>query len=301
MSEPVVINEVGPRDGLQNQSRILEPELRLQLISELLHSGLRHLEVAAFVSPRAVPAMAGAADVIKGLPDGMDARFTALVPNMKGYELATTAGARSVSMVLYASDDMAMANARMKMSETEAVTLDLLGRARSERVRVSTYVSVAFECPFAGVIDPSVVFGLTGRLLEAGSNEVVIADTIGAANPLQVRRMLGELVSRHGPERLSCHFHDTRALGLANVFAACEAGVRKFDSSIGRLGGCPFAPGAAGNIATEDVVMMLEQMGFSTGVDQVRLQSAAALAQSLTGNAPGGRAQAWLNRHIETA
>jgi hydroxymethylglutaryl-CoA lyase len=130
---------------------------------------------------------------------------------------------------------------------------------------------------------------------------VVIADTIGAANPVQVRAMLGELVAQHGPERLSCHFHDTRAMGLANVYAATAAGVRKFDASIGRLGGCPFAPGASGNVATEDVAMMLEQMGFESGIDAAGLQRAAAVAQELTGNAPGGRARAWQQRQVEKA
>ncbi len=301
MAERVIINDVGPRDGLQNQARLLEPVDRLRLIQALLDAGLRHIEVAAFVSPKAVPAMAGAAEIMASLPAMKEACFTALVPNMKGYELATAAGARSVSMVLYASDEMAQANARMTMAEAETVTGAILQRAREEGVRISAYVSVAFECPFAGEVAPAVATGLAGRLLAAGADEVTIADTIGAANPLEVRAMMADLVQEHGAERLACHFHDTRAMGLANVFAACESGIRKFDASIGRLGGCPFAPGASGNVATEDVAMLLQQMGFETGVEAAGLMRAAALAQELTGNAPGGRAKAWLQRQHEAA
>jgi hydroxymethylglutaryl-CoA lyase len=296
MAERAVINDVGPRDGLQNQSRVLQPSQRLELIRALLAAGLRHIEVAAFVSPRAVPAMAGADQVIAGLPVVDGACFTALVPNLKGYELAVAAGARSVSMVLYGTDEMARANARMDMAEAEAVTAGIIDRARADGVRVSATISVAFECPFAGPVDSAVVLDMAGRLLELGAAEVTIADTIGAAHPGQVRGMLGELVSNHGAGRLACHFHDTRALGIANVYAAVEAGVRKFDASIGRLGGCPFAPGASGNVATEDVAMLLTQMGFDTGTEPAALSRAAALAQELTGNAPGGRARHWLER-----
>jgi hydroxymethylglutaryl-CoA lyase len=301
MAERVIINDVGPRDGLQNQPRVLEPAQRLRLIAALLQAGLRHIEVAAFVSPKVVPAMGGAAEIMAGLPATPGAVFTALIPNMKGYELATAAGARNVSMVLYGTDSMAQANARMDSAAAEDMTADILARAREDGVRVSAYASVAFECPFDGPVGPGVVMGMSGRLLEAGADEVVVADTIGAATPRQVLAMMAELIRGHGPERLSCHFHDTRAMGLANVFAAAEAGIRKFDASIGRLGGCPFAPGASGNVATEDVAMMLAQMGFETGIDPARLLQAAAVAQELTGNAPGGRARAWLERQVAVA
>lgn len=301
MTETVLINDVGPRDGLQNQGRILSPQERLRLINALLDAGLRHIEVAAFVSPKAVPAMAGAAEIIAALPQRDDTCFTALVPNLRGYELAAEAGAKSISMVLYATDAMAQANARMNMSDAEAMTVEILRRARADGLRVSTYISVAFECPFDGAVDARVTTALAGRLLNEGAAEVVISDTIGAANPRQVRSMMDDLVGEHGAQRLACHFHDTRAMGLANVFAACESGIRKFDASIGRLGGCPFAPGASGNVATEDVAMLLGQMGFATGLDPAGLMRAAELADELTGNAPGGRARAWLRRQAEAA
>lgn len=297
--EYVVVNDVGPRDGLQNQARVLAPPDRVRLVRALLDAGMRHVEAAAFVSPRAVPAMAGADEVLAGLRDAGDATLTVLVPNLKGYELALAAGARSVCMVLYGSEAMAQANARMSLSQAEDATAEILRRARTDGVRVTATIAVAFECPFDGPVDPTLVEDIAARFLELGANELCIADTIGAADPSQVRSLTQRLVDRHGPERLGCHFHDTRAMGLANVFAALESGVRKFDASIGGLGGCPFAPGASGNVATEDVVMMLQQMGFETGIDLDRLLEAAELAKELTGTAPGGRASAWLKRQQE--
>jgi hydroxymethylglutaryl-CoA lyase len=295
----VTVNDVGPRDGLQNQPKILPPAKRVQLVKALLAAGMNHVEVGAFVSPKAVPAMAGADEVLAGLPHGQDQVLTVLIPNVRGYELATAAGARSVCMVLYGSDAMAQANARMSRLEAEQATAQILKQARADGVRVISTIAVAWECPFDGRVDPSLVVEIAGRFLDLGSSELCIADTIGAANPQQVRALTGTLVHLHGPERLSCHFQDTSGMGLANVFAALESGIRKFDASIGGLGGCPFAPGASGNVATEDVVMMLEQMGYDTGIDLGALMQASQLAQELTGTAPGGRASAWLKRHLE--
>jgi hydroxymethylglutaryl-CoA lyase len=299
MRETVTINDVGPRDGLQNQQRILSPQERLELVRALIAAGVKHIEVGSFVSPRAVPAMAGAAEVLAALPRGGGSRFTVLIPNMKGYELAQAAGATSVNMVLYASEGMAQKNANMGMLQAEQVTADILQRARQEGIRVAAAIAVAFECPFDGPTDPAVVQRIVAQFLQLGADEVSVADTIGAANPGQVRALTQTLVERHGAERLSCHFHDTRAMGLANIFAATESGIRKFDASIGGLGGCPFAPGASGNVATEDVVMMLEQMGYDTGIGLAPLLAAAELAKSLTGTAPGGRATPWLRRQLE--
>lgn len=299
--EAVSINDVGPRDGLQNQPQILAPAERVRLVRALLDAGVRRVEAGAFVSPRAVPAMAGTDEVLADLADCGDATLTVLIPNEKGYELAAAAGARSVCMVLYGSDGMAQANARMSRRQAEDATADILRRARADGVRVTATIAVAFECPFDGAVDPALVRDVAARFLELGADEFCIADTIGAAHPAQVRELTRQLVDRHGPERLGCHFHDTRAMGLANVFAALESGVRKFDASIGGLGGCPFAPGASGNVATEDVVMMVQQMGFESGIDLDRLMRASELAQDLTGTAPGGRASAWLKRHLAKA
>jgi hydroxymethylglutaryl-CoA lyase len=294
----VVVNDVGPRDGLQNQPKILAAADRVRLIRALLSAGLRHVEVGAFVSPRAVPAMAGADEVLRNLAEAAAATLTVLVPNVEGYRRAVAAGAKSVCMVLYGSDGMARANVRMSRAEAETAAAEIIGLAGAGGVRVTATVAVAFECPFDGPTDPTVVRDVAARFLDLGADEVCIADTIGAAHPAQVHGLMQSLVDAHGPERLGCHFHDTRAMGLANVYAALEAGVRTFDSSIGGLGGCPFAPGASGNVATEDVVMMVQQMGFETGIDLGRLMQASDLARELTGTAPGGRAGPWLRRHL---
>ena len=296
----VIINDVGPRDGLQNQSRILEPVHRVSLVRALLDSGVTHVEAGAFVSPRAVPAMAGAADVLAGLVDegreGDTPVLTFLVPNRRGYALAREAGVRSVCMVLYGSERMAEANVQMSRADAEHATAEILQQAQRDGVRVTATVAVAFECPWEGPTDPGRIASLASEFLARGADEFCVADTIGAANPRQVRMLMQRLAGENGAARLSCHFHDTRAMGLVNVYAALETGIRKFDAAIGGLGGCPFAPGASGNVATEDVVMMLEQMGLSTGIDLDALMRASALATELTGTAPGGRARAWLQR-----
>lgn len=294
MSRQVVITDVGPRDGLQNQPRILSVDERRRLIAALASAGIGNIEVGSFVSPSAVPAMADTGALLAALPAAAPVNYTALIPNMKGYELARDAGARSVTMVLYASDGMARKNVNMSMAQAESVTGDILASARGDGIQVIATIAVAFACPFDGATDSAVVRAIAAKFLALGSDQVVIADSIGAANPQQVRALTAELVRDHGAERLGCHFHDTRALGLANVFAAVESGIRRFDASIAGLGGCPFAPGASGNVATEDVVMMLEQMGMDTGIDLDALLRASDLAEELTGTAPGGRAKAWL-------
>ena len=297
MSNTVTINDVGPRDGLQNQPVSLSPEKRVELIKALLKSGMDHIEVGSFVSPKAVPAMIETDRVLAAL-DGQPGDFSVLVPNMKGYELARAAGARCVVMVLYGTDGMARANVNMSRAEAEQVMVQILQRAAADGLRVLATIAVSWECPFDGLVAADTVADISRRFLDLGAAQVVLADSIGAANPQQVRALSTMLVNEFGAERLACHFHDTRAMGLANVFAALESGIRSFDSSIGGLGGCPFAPGASGNVATEDVVMMLEQMGYDTGIDLQELMNASQLAATLTTNAPGGRAKAWLDRHL---
>lgn len=295
----VTVNDVGPRDGLQNQPKILAPGDRVKLVKALIAAGMGHVEVGAFVSPKTVPAMAGADEVLAGLAGVAGQVFTVLIPNFRGYELARVAGAQSVCMVLYGSEGMAQANVRMSREQAESAAAEILQAAKVDGIRVTSTIAVAFECPFDGRVDPVLVSDIASRFLDLGTDELCIADTIGAANPQQVRSLTTTLVDENGTDRLSCHFHDTRAMGLANVFAALESGIRKFDASIGGLGGCPFAPGASGNVATEDVVMMLEQMGYDTGIDIDGLMRASELAQKLTGTAPGGRSSAWLKRYLE--
>lgn len=299
MSESVFITDVGPRDGLQNQPKVLSIDERLQLVRAIAAAGVPQIEVGSFVSPKAVPAMAGTDQVLAALGAAEFATPTiALIPNMKGYELARAAGAKTVTMVLYASDGMAQKNAAMSMLETEAVTLDILKLAKQDGIEVIATIAVSFECPFDGPTDPALVQTIVAKFLDAGADQLVLADTIGAAHPQQVRELTAALVATHGSAQLGCHFHDTRAMGLANVYAAVESGIRRFDSSIAGLGGCPFAPGASGNVATDDIAMMLQQMGFDTGIDLDTLMEASDLAETLTGTAPGGRSKAWLKGYL---
>jgi hydroxymethylglutaryl-CoA lyase len=293
MIDRITINDVGPRDGIQNQPKILTVAERLQMIAAIAASGVKNIEVGSFVSPKAVPAMAGTDQVVAGLPED-DVCYSALIPNMKGYELARAAGVKTVAMVIYGSEGMAQANVKMGMQQTEDVTADILALAKKDGIDVLATITTCFECPFDGPTDPAVIEDISARFLAMNVDELIIADTIGAANPQQVRQLTAALVNRHGASRLGCHFHDTRAMGVANVFAAVESGVRKFDASIGGLGGCPFAPGATGNVATEDAVMMLQQMGFETGIDLNKLIAASDLAGEITGSAPGGRSKPWL-------
>ena len=298
MAEKVIVNDVGPRDGLQNQPKILEPAQRLQLIQALVDAGMDNIEVGAFVSPKAVPAMAGTDQIVAGLPVG-DYNFSALIPNRKGYDLAKAAGVKTMGLVIAASNTMNEKNIRMSTEQALAVCEEVIAQSKQDGLNALAYIATAWECPFEGAIEEQAVIDLARQLLAAGATEIVVADTIGAATPAQVKSLMSKMVAEFGPERLSCHFHDTRAMGVANVFAATEVGIRKFDASIGGLGGCPFAPGATGNVATEDVVLLLEQMGYDTGIDLGKLIAASDLAKELTGNCEGGHSIKWLKRQQE--
>ncbi len=297
-AERIVINDVGPRDGLQNQSKILSPQERLQMINALVDAGLPAIEVGAFVSPKAVPAMAGTDEIARGL-NGSDVEYSALIPNRKGYDLAVAAGIKTVNLVIASSNTMNEKNINMTTERAFDVCAEVIAQGAADGIKTLAYVATAWECPFEGLMDASSVIELCGRLVDVGATEIVLADTIGAASPGQVKSLVTELVSQFGADRIGCHFHDTRAMGVADVFAAVECGIRKFDASVGGLGGCPFAPGATGNVATEDVVVMLNQMGFETGIDLARLVAAADLARDLTGNCDGGHSTRWIKRQIE--
>lgn len=291
--ENVVINEVGLRDGLQNQPRFVSTDDKLRLAEALRHAGVRHMEATSFVSPKAVPQMADAAELFSRLPEAESINYSVLIPNMKGYERALKAGARSVAAVLSCTDTMNRRNINMSLDETLAVTREIVASAARDGVAARVYLAVAFECPYEGPVALERVMTLAEQSADAGSCEIVIADTIGAANPIAVDRMFSRLGNAFERERLSGHFHDTRGLACANVFAALQTGIRKFDASIGGLGGCPFAPGAAGNAATEDLVHFLEAGGYSTGIDLERLSDAVAVAESCTGVTLGGHWLKW--------
>lgn len=295
MEKAVFINDVGPRDGLQNQSKILSAEQRLALINALVDAGVDGVEVGAFVSPKAVPAMAGTDQICQQLPSG-DCHFSALIPNMKGFELAREYKVQLVSLVMAASNTMNEKNIRMDNAQTLSMIDQVIAASQGTNIQVQVYLATAWECPFEGLIAQQQVVDIAQQLLDMGAKRLVIADTIGAASPQAVTSLMHKLVAIADSDLFSCHFHDTRAMGLANVYAALEAGVRRFDASIAGLGGCPFAPGASGNVATEDVVMMCEQMGYSTQIDMKKLLQASDLAGELTQTARGGNAKAWLKK-----
>ncbi len=300
--EKITINDVGPRDGLQNQPKILSVDERIALVNALVSAGLPEIEVGAFVSPKAVPAMAGTGDVFQQVNKGKTL-FSALIPNQKGFQIAEQTGLKLTSLVIAASNTMNQKNIRMSTQATMEMCQAVIQGARESGsdTRIQAYLATAWECPFEGKVAPDAVLSLAEQLMELGVESLVIADTVGAANPGAVKQLMTSLAQEHGTDRLSCHFHDTRAMGLANVYAAVEAGIRRFDASIAGLGGCPFAPGASGNVATEDVVLLAEQLGFATGIDMPALLQASDLAIGLTGTAKGGKAKTWLEKNYQRA
>lgn len=302
MAEQVFINDVGPRDGLQNQAKILTPDQRLQLVTALVDAGLSAIEVGSFVLPSAVPAMAGTDKVIEGLPGGIgstDVYYSVLVPNQKGFQLAQASGARCIEMVVASTETMNTENIRRTTEQAMAACEQMIKLSNNESIDSLACISTAWECPFEGLVDSDVVIKMTDQMFEWGATRVIIADTIGAAGPDAVHDLMSSLVDRFGAGNLACHFHDTRGMGVANTYAAVSAGIRHFDASVGGLGGCPFAPGATGNVATEDVALMLSQAGFKTGIDLKKLVAAADLAGELTGSPTGGHSSRWLKRQID--
>ena len=295
--EQVIVNDVAPRDGLQNDPVAVSPGERAELIKRLVAAGLPAVEVAAFVSPKAVPKMAGATEVAAAL-DLDRADFSALVPNRKGYEMARAAGMRSVALVLSATETMNRRNINMGLDQAAAVCRETLQQARGDGLKARAYIAVAFECPYEGTVPDAEVERLAGDMFAAGAEEIIVADTIGAGNPTRAKALFGRMAAAFGAERLAAHLHDTRALALANAWQALECGVRKFDASAGGLGGCPFAPGAAGNLATEDLVSMLHQAGFQTGIDLAALLDVVSGMESLLGRPVGGRSLPWLRRRL---
>lgn len=297
LPQRITINEVGPRDGLQSQATHVDLAGRLALVKQLAATGLQHIEVGSFVSPKAVPQMAGTDELVRELlTSDLSATPSVLVPNRKGYELAREAGAKNLALVVSATDTMNQKNINMTTEQIMAATEELIAAAADDQLSMQVYLAVAVECPFEGLVDPEQVIALAERLIKFGARELVLADTIGAANPMQMTRLMQPLIDKHGAAMFSCHFHDTRGMAVANAYAVAQLGISKFDSSIGGLGGCPFAPGASGNVATEDLAVMFEQMGCETGINLPGLLDAIDLAHELTSNCYGGKASRWLRK-----
>tara|TARA_B100000686_G_C16768742_1_gene963607 strand:+ start:537 stop:1454 length:918 start_codon:yes stop_codon:yes gene_type:complete len=289
MGERLYVNEVGLRDGLQIHPHFVPTDDKLRLIEALIDAGVESFEATSFVSPKAVPQMADAGDLFVRLPQRERVAYHALVPNERGYDRALESGVTSVAVVLAASDTLNRKNINMTLDEAVVVCTGVLGRANTDGVAARAYVSAACGCPYEGHVEAERVIELAERMFDAGAQDVAIADSIGAGNPTQIGSIFGALAKKHDTDRLSGHFHDTRAMGLAMTWASIAEGIRRFDSSIGGLGGCPFAPGASGNLATEDLVYMVNQSGFETGIDVDKLRIAVSVASQITSQHLGGR------------
>ena len=281
MDDRVTIYEVSPRDGLQNEPRPIATADKVRLVDMLTACGFDHIEVASFVSPRWVPQMADGAEVLGGIVRAPGVVYAALVPNLKGYAAARAAGASEVAVFASASETFSRRNINCSIAESLARFAPVAEAARDDGTPLRGYVSCATDCPYEGRIDPSAVGSVTESLFALGCREVSLADTIGRATPDSVARMLQAALDLAPPDRLAGHFHDTGGRALDNIEVALDYGLRVFDAACGGLGGCPFAPGAAGNVATERVVARLEAKGFVTGLDASRLGEAAKFALRL--------------------
>ena len=275
--DAVKIIEVGPRDGLQNEKVTIPTQAKIDYITALGDAGLRVIEAGAFVSPKWVPQMADSAEVYANIPKDPGVEYPVLVPNEKGLDRAIDAGVKSIAIFTASSETFNKRNINMSIDESFANYAPVAVRARAEGIRVRGYVSTAFGCPYEGDVPPEKVLEVVARLLDLGCYEVSVGDTIGVGTPMQVQGVIGMLLQVVPVSRLAMHFHDTRGTALANTLAALEMGVATFDASSGGLGGCPYAPGASGNLATEDLVYMLDRMGIDTGVDMNRLVAASAI------------------------
>lgn len=290
MVDSVFLNEVGLRDGLQNHPvRVSTPD-KLRLAEALVAAGLRELEPVSFVRQERVPAMADAVELTALLPAKDTVAYTALVPNLRGYEQAQAAGYRRVALVLSTTDSFNQRNLNMTLAQAVTSAEKILAQARADGVTTRTYISGALVCPYDGPVPARVPLALAEKMLAAGSDEISIADTIGGGSPKQMTAVLQPLLTNVEAKRVSVHLHDTRGVAQLLAWVALEQGIRHFDASIGGLGGCPFAPGATGNVATEDLVYLCESAGFATGIDMAKLREALAVARAITRDpALGGR------------
>jgi hydroxymethylglutaryl-CoA lyase len=290
----VTVVEVGPRDGLQNERVVVSTAEKIELVNRLSAANLPVIEVSAFVSPKWVPQMADASEVFAGITRRPGIRYTALVPNLAGLDRALAAQVREIAIFAAASDTFSRRNINQSVEASLAGYAVVSARARAAGLRVRGYLSTSFGCPFEGAVPPDRVAEIAARLIELGVFEVGISDTIGIAHPGQVPRVLDAVLARVPAEQIALHFHDTRGTALANVLAALPFGITTYDASAGGLGGCPYAPGAAGNLATDDLIYMLDGLGIDTGVSLAAVSEASAfIASKLDHRLPSRYAQAW--------
>jgi hydroxymethylglutaryl-CoA lyase len=289
----VTVVEVGPRDGLQNEKVVVSTADKIEFVNRLTEARLPVVEVSAFVSPKWVPQMADAVEVFAGIRRREGTRYTALVPNLAGLDRALTAGVTEIAVFAASTETFSRKNINQSIDESLATYKEVCGRALAAGLRVRGYLSTAFGCPFEGPVAPERVAEVAGRLADLGVFEVAVSDTIGIAHPGQVPRVLDAVLARLPVQKIALHFHDTRGTALANVMAALPFGVATFDGSAGGLGGCPYAPGAAGNLATDDLIYLLDGLGIETGVSLKRLSEASAfIGRRLDHRLPSRYAQA---------
>lgn len=295
MSDTVRIVEVGPRDGLQNEKTPVSVGDRIAFIETLIGAGLHTIEAGAFVSPKAIPQMVGSDEVLRGVRGHAGNEFHVLVPNEKGYEASQAAGARVIAVFASASEGFSRANINCTVAESIERFKPVMARAKTDGIKVRGYISTVLGCPYDGEVKPQAVVDVAKTLWELGCYEISLGDTIGVGTPAKARQLLRAVAGTVPMQNLAMHFHDTYGQALANLYAGMEEGCRVIDSAAGGLGGCPYAPGATGNVATEDVVYMLEGMGIATGVDMARLVAATNTVSKLIGRPPVSRVASALN------
>jgi hydroxymethylglutaryl-CoA lyase len=279
----VTIKEVGPRDGLQNEKTFISTEDKIVWINQLSESGLKHIEITSFVNPKWIPALSDAIAVAAGITKKPGVTYTALVPNLQGLERAFQANIDEVAVFMSASETHNLKNINKSIDQTFPVLRDLVRETITAGKLSRGYVSTVFGCPYEGHVEIDSVIRVSETLFEMGIAELSLGDTIGVANPKQVQEVLEVLLKRFPADKVAMHFHDTRGTALANILVSLEMGITTFDSSLGGLGGCPYAPGAAGNVATNDLLYMLHGMGIHTGVDQHKLLHASQFIQEKIG------------------
>ena len=281
MSESVLIFEMGPRDGLQNEARAIPTEDKIALVDKLTGCGFSKIEVASFVSPKWVPQMADGMQVLAGIGRKPGVAYTSICPNMKGYERAREAGSDGIGVFGSASEGFSRSNVNCGLEEALERAIPIVHQAVADGIAVRGYVSCAVKCPFDGDIDPKVTARVAKVLFEAGCYEISLGDTIGQGTPESIAAMLDAVLGEIPARALAGHYHDTNGRALENISVSLDKGLRVFDSAVGGLGGCPYAPGAKGNVATEGVVALCEDRGFATGIDQSRLAEVARFAKGL--------------------
>ena len=285
----VRIVEVGPRDGLQNEKQLVPTAVKRELISRLGAAGLQSIEATSFVSPKWVPQMADNAELMAGLQRLPGVSYPVLTPNLKGFEAALAAGAEEVAVFAAASESFSRKNINCSIAESLDRFAPVMAAAREAGVRVRGYVSCVVGCPYEGEIAPAAVAAVARRLFEMGCHEISLGDTVGVGTPLKVRRMLDAVTAKVPLARLAGHYHDTYGMAIANIYASLEAGVAVFDASVAGLGGCPYARGAAGNVATEDVVYLLDGLGIETGIDLTQLVDCSRWISEQLGRRPNSK------------